>query len=153
MQRAASSLFTTGFVGWPVVSRASRAEQRDISLCAHGDTDKVDSDEQYLVARFCVKYQAVEVVSMQIKYANRDELAWAKGELAYAAGDTMELAMKKATDAGFRPGSNGYAAFITAFSRQVRNRGSQRQTQACGSLGMNTQVVALDFSVGRHPTS
>jgi hypothetical protein len=58
---------------------------------------------------------------MQMKFANRDELAWQKGELAYAVGDTIETAVKKAMEAGFRPGSNGYAAFITAFSRRVRN--------------------------------
>lgn len=59
---------------------------------------------------------------MQMKFANRDELAWEKGELAYAAGDSIDMAIKKAMEAGFRPGSNGYAAFITAFSRKVRNR-------------------------------
>lgn len=65
---------------------------------------------------------------MQMKFANRDELAWEQGERAYVAGDTLETAIKKAMEAGFRPGSNGYAAFITAFSRQVRNhRGRANQ--------------------------
>lgn len=74
---------------------------------------------------------------MQMKFANRDELAWQKGELAYTVGDTIEIAVKKAMDAGFRPGSNGYAAFITAFSRRVRN-GNLRQEQGLQiGQGMN----------------
>lgn len=64
---------------------------------------------------------------MHMRFANRDDLAWEKGEHAYVVGDTMEMAMVKAAEAGFRPGSNGYAAFITAFSRKVRNTRSSRE--------------------------
>lgn len=67
---------------------------------------------------------------MQMRFANRDELAWDKGERAYAAGDSTDMAIRKAVEAGFRPGSNGYAAFVTAFSRQVRS-GSLRAQPEC----------------------
>lgn len=80
---------------------------------------------------------------MQMKFANRDELAWEKGELAYTAGDTLDMAIRKAMEAGFRPGSNGYAAFITAFSRQVRNR-SMLHTKA---MQQNTQDQILDTAM------
>lgn len=56
-----------------------------------------------------------------MKFANRDQPAWEEGERAYVAGDSIDMAIKKAIKAGFRPESNGYAAFITAFSRQVRS--------------------------------
>lgn len=88
---------------------------------------------------------------MQTKYANRDELAWEKGELAYSVGDTMELAVKKATNAGFRPGSNGYAAFITAFSRKVRNRSVQGETQARSNIDANLHAIALVSKSEQHP--
>lgn len=58
---------------------------------------------------------------MQPKLANRDESAWDKGDLAYDLGDTFEMGVIKAAKEGIRPGSNGYAAFITAFSRRVRS--------------------------------
>lgn len=48
--------------------------------------------------------------------------AWALGDLAYDLGDTFECGVAKAAKAGIRPGSNEYAAFITAFSRRVRSR-------------------------------
>jgi hypothetical protein len=59
---------------------------------------------------------------MQPKLANRDESAWDKGDLAYDLGDTFETGIIKAAKEGIRPGSNGYAAFITAFSRRVRSK-------------------------------
>lgn len=59
---------------------------------------------------------------MQPKLANRDESAWDKGDLAYDLDDTFEIGIMKAEREGIRPGSNGYAAFITAFSRRVRSR-------------------------------
>lgn len=61
-------------------------------------------------------------------FANRDESAWEKGELAYMAGDTLEIAIRKAAESGFKPGSNGYAAFITAFSRKMRNKGPLQES-------------------------
>lgn len=57
---------------------------------------------------------------MQLKMQQRDEHAWRAGELAYQPQDTMQQAREKAASHGYRPGSNGYAAFITAFSRKVR---------------------------------
>jgi hypothetical protein len=59
---------------------------------------------------------------MQPKLIHRDESAWEMGDLAYDLGDTMEIAVQKATKAGIRPGANGYAAFITAFGRRVRSK-------------------------------
>lgn len=51
-----------------------------------------------------------------------DSSAWSQGDLAYDLGDTFESGVAKAATAGIRPGSNEYAAFITAFSRRVRSR-------------------------------
>jgi hypothetical protein len=59
---------------------------------------------------------------MQPKLANRDESAWEMGDYAYDLGDTFEMGIVKAAEVGIRPGSNGYAAFITAFSRRVRSK-------------------------------
>lgn len=59
---------------------------------------------------------------MQPKLANRDESAWEKGDYAYDLGDTFETGIVKAAEEGIRPGSNGYAAYITAFSRRVRSK-------------------------------
>lgn len=59
---------------------------------------------------------------MQPKFAHRDESAWEKGDVAYDLDDTLETGVVKAERVGIRPGSNGYAAFMTAFSRRVRSR-------------------------------
>ncbi|TCS38550.1 hypothetical protein EDC30_102289 [Paucimonas lemoignei] len=48
--------------------------------------------------------------------------AWSMGDQAYELGDTFESGVAKAAKAGIRPGSNEYAAFITAFSRRLRSR-------------------------------
>lgn len=48
--------------------------------------------------------------------------AWSLGDQAYDLGDTFESGVAKAAKAGIRPGSNDYAAFITAFSRRLRSR-------------------------------
>jgi hypothetical protein len=80
---------------------------------------------------------------MQMKFANRDELAWQKGELAYSAGDTIDTAVKKAMDAGFRPGSNGYAAFITAFSRCIRNGSPRQELGLQHAQGMNASAALI----------
>ena len=48
--------------------------------------------------------------------------AWFLGDQAYDLGDTFENGVTKAAKAGIRPGSNEYAAFITAFSRRLRSR-------------------------------
>lgn len=59
---------------------------------------------------------------MQPKLMHRDESAWEKGDFAYDLDDTLETGILKAEQYGIRPGSNGYAAFMTAFSRRVRSR-------------------------------
>ena len=66
---------------------------------------------------------------MQMRLANRDEFAWAQGEQAFEAGDTLATGVIKAEQAGYRAGCNGYAAFITAFSRQVRQYQQQLREQ------------------------
>ncbi|QAU35411.1 hypothetical protein [Janthinobacterium sp. 17J80-10] len=48
--------------------------------------------------------------------------AWSLGDQAYDLGDTFESGVAKAAKSGIRPGSNEYAAFITAFSRRLRSR-------------------------------
>jgi len=48
--------------------------------------------------------------------------AWSLGDLAYDLGDTFESGVSKAAKTGIRPGTNEYAAFITAFSRRLRSR-------------------------------
>lgn len=59
---------------------------------------------------------------MQMKLGNRDESAWELGDLAYELDDTIEVGVMKAAQIGIRPGSDRYAAFITAFSRRVRSK-------------------------------
>lgn len=59
---------------------------------------------------------------MQPRFAHRDETAWEKGDMAYDLDDTLEMGVIKAERVGIRPGSNGYAAFMTAFSRRVRSK-------------------------------
>lgn len=59
---------------------------------------------------------------MQPRFAHRDETAWEKGDVAYDLDDTLEMGVIKAERVGIRPGSNGYAAFMTAFSRRVRSK-------------------------------
>ena len=55
-------------------------------------------------------------------FEHRDESAWAMGDLAYDLDDTIETGVIKARRVGICPGSDGYAAFMTAFSRRVRSR-------------------------------
>ena len=59
---------------------------------------------------------------VQMKLVNRDESAWELGDLAYELEDTIEIGVEKAAQIGIRPGSNSYAAFMTAFSRRVRSK-------------------------------
>ena len=68
-----------------------------------------------------------------VKLLHRDESAWDMGDLAYDLDDTIETGLVKAREIGMRPGSDGYAAFITAFSRRVRSRQlSSRRCEADG---------------------
>lgn len=57
---------------------------------------------------------------MQMRLAHKDDSAWAMGDYAYDAGDTLEQGKLKAAGMGIRPCSNEYAAFMTAFARRVR---------------------------------
>jgi hypothetical protein len=59
---------------------------------------------------------------MYTKFVHRDDNAWAKGDLAYEVGDTLETGAIKAAQEGIRPCSDGYAAFMTAFGRRVRTK-------------------------------
>lgn len=52
--------------------------------------------------------------------SNADHAAWAKGEASYRSGDRIEDGPIRANSDGFRPGSNAYAAYLTAFWRMVR---------------------------------
>jgi hypothetical protein len=56
------------------------------------------------------------------RFSHRDDSAWAKGDVAYELGDTLETGAMKAAQEGIRPCSDGYAAFMTAFGRRVRTR-------------------------------
>ncbi|RZI42660.1 hypothetical protein EGT07_11725 [Herbaspirillum sp. HC18] len=59
---------------------------------------------------------------MKPTFAHRDNAAWEMGDLAYDIDDTIETGALKARRIGMCPGSDGYAAFMTAFSRRVRRR-------------------------------
>lgn len=61
-------------------------------------------------------------INMQPKFEYRDDYSWEMGDLAYDLDDTLEAGAVKAKRVGIRPGSNGYAAFMTAFSRRVRSK-------------------------------
>jgi hypothetical protein len=78
-------------------------------------------------------------------FSNRDESAWNKGELAYDVGDTMEIGVKKAAQAGYRPGCNGYSAFITAFARRVRSKQALPKEAPIGGDASGV-VVTGDFT-------
>jgi hypothetical protein len=78
---------------------------------------------------------------MQPLLAHRDESAWERGEKAYDLGDTLEMGPIKAAQDGYRAGSNGYAAFITAFARMVRRR--QVHPSKAGGLASGGSAVVL----------
>lgn len=59
---------------------------------------------------------------MKMKLVHRDESAWDMGDIAYELEDTIEAGAIKARQIGICPGSDSYAAFMTAFSRRVRSR-------------------------------
>lgn len=90
---------------------------------------------------------------MQPKLVNRDQSAWEKGDLAYDLDDTLETGVIKAVKEGMKPGSNGYAAFITAFARRVRskqvspNKKSQETEKAAPTAPVTTAVIlTADFA-------
>lgn len=59
---------------------------------------------------------------MKPKFVHRDDYAWELGDLAYDLDDTLETGVIKARRSGMCPGSDGFAAFMTAFSRRVRSK-------------------------------
>jgi len=59
---------------------------------------------------------------MKMRLTHRDDSAWEMGDLAYDLDDTIETGAMKARHFGMCPGSDGYAAFMTAFSRRVRSK-------------------------------
>jgi len=75
---------------------------------------------------------------MYPQLAHRDESAWEKGEQAYELNDTLEMGPVKAAQYGYRAGCNGYAAFITAFSRRVRSKQVLGQNGDAGSATILT---------------
>jgi hypothetical protein len=87
---------------------------------------------------------------MQPKLAISDESAWDKGDLAYDLGDTLEIGISKAAKVGIKAGSDGYAAFITAFARRVRSKQlSPRRTPlptAEADQPASAVVLTPDFS-------
>lgn len=85
---------------------------------------------------------------MQPKLAGRDESAWEMGDLAYELGDTVEVGIIKAAQAGIKPGWDGYAAFITAFGRRVRSKQLSPRRAAANAQRAEASAVVLtpDFS-------
>lgn len=79
---------------------------------------------------------------MQVRFANRDEFAWDQGEQAYQPGDTLAVGKDKAQQVGLRPGCNGYSAFITAFSRRIR------QYQESGNKSAGGAPLAVGVQLG-----
>jgi len=59
---------------------------------------------------------------MKMRFIHRDDSAWEMGDQAYDLDDTIETGAIKARNYGMCPGSDGYAAFMTAFSRRVRSK-------------------------------
>jgi hypothetical protein len=83
---------------------------------------------------------------MQPKLMYRDESAWERGDLAYDLDDTIEMGVVKAANIGIRPGGEGYAAFMTAFSRRVRSRKVHpHKTPPAGSDSGSAIVLTPDF--------
>ena len=67
---------------------------------------------------------------MRMKFMHRDDAAWEMGDLAYDLDDTIETGAVKARRIGIAPGSDSYAAFMTAFSRRVRSRQPSEKKEA-----------------------
>jgi hypothetical protein len=78
---------------------------------------------------------------MQPKLMYRDESAWEKGDLAYDLDDTIERGVVKAAEMGIRSGGEGYAAFMTAFSRRVRSRQVSPRKAPSVSADPGTAIV------------
>jgi hypothetical protein len=83
---------------------------------------------------------------MQMRFANRDEFAWDMGEKSYEPGDSLATGVTKASQQGLRPGCNGYSAFITAFSRrmrQYRDTAHSNAAQTGGNVGVQAPSDGL----------
>lgn len=76
----------------------------------------MDHAQQMLSSTTLGKFMLPEIIGTSKGHA------WSLGDQAYDLGDTFENGVAKAAKAGIRPGSNEYAAFITAFSRRLRSR-------------------------------
>lgn len=72
-----------------------------------------------------------------------DEAAWERGDLAYELGDSIETGIEKAAREGIRPGSNEYAAFLTAFARRVRLKQVAAQRAMAGHDALNATPSIL----------
>jgi hypothetical protein len=86
---------------------------------------------------------------MQMRFANRDEFAWDLGEKSYEPGDSLAMGVAKAEQQGLRPGCNGYSAFITAFSRrmrQYREAGPKPEQQAAPPAGLQAAGEGLQVA-------
>jgi hypothetical protein len=68
---------------------------------------------------------------MKPKFVHRDDSAWAMGDIAYDLDDTIETGAIKARQIGICPGSDSYAAFMTAFSRRVRSKQLSEKKELC----------------------
>jgi hypothetical protein len=85
--------------------------------------------------------------TMQPKLANRDESAWAKGDLAYDFEDTIEIGIAKAAKEGIKSGSNEYAAFVTAFGRRVRSKQVSPRKAPARTSSSTSEVTEGDSAV------
>ncbi len=47
-------------------------------------------------------------------------IAWIKGEESYVLGDTVQDVARKAEGHGYKPGSQGYIAFLDGFLAKAR---------------------------------
>lgn len=85
---------------------------------------------------------------MQMRFANRDEFAWDLGERSYEPGDSLATGVAKAEQQGLRPGCNGYSAFITAFSRRMRQHRESAAKSAPQSPAQNPVTSSIPSSEG-----
>ncbi|HZW20725.1 hypothetical protein [Noviherbaspirillum sp.] len=71
-----------------------------------------------------------------MRFMHRDDSAWEMGDLAYELEDTIETGAIKARNLGLAPGSDSYAAFMTAFSRRVRSKKVSERRDVMGEVSL-----------------
>jgi len=71
-----------------------------------------------------------------MRFMHRDDSAWDMGDLAYELEDTIETGAIKARNLGLAPGSDSYAAFMTAFSRRVRSKKVSERRDVMGEVSL-----------------